>query len=237
MLPTTTSRTIPTRAQMACGSWPYLQHVALHKSGPFTRQTTSDINKTNNNKGINNNNNNNINCNSDINKSNNINNNKTNNINNNPNANTINLITIRNMSIYNYLRQHFNAAGKRNRRYSTDSDEDVPPPSPKVRKHNHYHHNNNNNHQQKNESDQERDRERRKQHGKQSPNSNLHNYDIRFFFYINSLILFTMSCRQYEGEDLKHFIVKHIREFDRLRRKARKRRKRKTKPTTTSLPL
>ncbi|XP_017870491.1 PREDICTED: serine/threonine-protein kinase DDB_G0283821-like [Drosophila arizonae] len=229
MLPTTTSTTIPTRAQLACGSWPYLQHVALHKSGPFTRQTTSDINKTNN-KIINNNNITSNNCNSDINKT---------NININPNANTINLITIRNMSIYDYLRQHFNAAGKRNRRYSTDSDEDVPPPSPKVRKHNHYnhnHHNNNNNNYNNNQQKSESHQGRREQHGKQSPNSNMHNYDIRFFFYINSLILFTMSCRQVEGEDLKHFIVKHIREFDRLRRKARKRRKRKTKPTT-SLPL
>lgn len=212
MLPTTTTTTIPTRAQKACGSWPYLQHVALHKSGPFTRQTTSDIN--NNNTSINNNITS-INCNSNTHA--------------NTNTNTINLITIRNMSIYDYLRQHFNAAGKRNRRYSTDSDEDAPPPLPKVRKHNHSNHNNHNN-QQRN-GNQERE-----QHGKHGPNSNMHSYDIRFFFYINSLILFTMSCRQYEGEDLKHFIVKHIREFDRLRRKARKRRKRKIKPTT-SLPL
>lgn len=43
-----------------------------------------------------------------------------------------------------------------------------------------------------------------------------------------------MSCRQYEGDDFKHFIVYHIKEFDRLRRKSRKRRKRRMRATTTA---
>ncbi|KAM8718508.1 hypothetical protein ACLKA7_001676 [Drosophila subpalustris] len=148
----------------------------------------------------------------------------TNNIKNIINSNTINLINIRSMSIYDYLRQHFNpvASKKRQRRYIVGDNDELLLPSPKVRKQHQQHHQWNH---------WERHEERGKKHG---TNSTMDNYDIRFFFYINSLILFTMSCRQYEGDEFKHFIVHHIKEFDRLRRKARKRRKRRMRATKTT---
>ncbi|SPP78378.1 Hypothetical predicted protein [Drosophila guanche] len=181
MLPQTTTTTktttishqsLPTRVQVACGSWPYLQHVAPRENN--------------------------------------------NNRNNNNNSNSNNTIIIRNMSIYDYLRQEWNHTAKRYRRES-ESDED-PTPSPKVRKHNY------SNYYQRREEERERER-----NGGTGNNNTVEDYDIRFFFYLNSLILFTVSCRKYEGDDLKHFIVERIRNFDRVRRKARKRRKRQPK--------
>ncbi|EDW00402.1 GH11882 [Drosophila grimshawi] len=133
------------------------------------------------------------------------------------------------MNIYDYLRQHFKPASKRNRNSYSDCDDELHLPQPKVRKHNY---NNYRKQQQQQQQQQEREQQHEKR-GKHGPNSSsTPNYDIRIFFYVNSLILFTMSCRQYEGDEFKHFIVHHIREFDRLRRKARKRRKRKMKATT-----
>ncbi|BFG02510.1 uncharacterized protein DMAD_02001 [Drosophila madeirensis] len=122
------------------------------------------------------------------------------------------------MSIYDYLRQEWNHTAKRYRRES-ESDED-PTPSPKVRKHNY------SNYYQRREEEEQRERER---NGGTGNKNTVEDYDIRFFFYLNSLILFTVSCRKYEGDDLKHFIVERIRNFDRVRRKARKRRKRQPK--------
>ncbi|KAH8387270.1 hypothetical protein KR093_006019, partial [Drosophila rubida] len=159
------------------------------------------------------------------------------------------------MSIYDYLHQHFNtiasssnnsntttttSSQKRQRRHFDFYEELLQLPTPKVRKHNYSNYQRQQEQEQQQQQQQlpqqwhrskwqrqeEEQQRKRKQHG---TNSTMDNYDIRFFFYINSLILFTMSCRQYEGDDFKHFIVDHIREFDRVRRKARKRRKRKAK--------
>lgn len=50
---------------------------------------------------------------------------------------------------------------------------------------------------------------------------------LRLFFYVNSLILLTVSWRKYDGHEFKAFIVKHIRRYNKLRRKAKKKKKRK----------
>jgi len=48
---------------------------------------------------------------------------------------------------------------------------------------------------------------------------------LRLFFYVNSLILLTISWRAYERDEFKHFIVYHIRQFNKSRKKAKKLRK------------
>ncbi|KAH8245477.1 hypothetical protein KR032_010864 [Drosophila birchii] len=121
------------------------------------------------------------------------------------------------MSIYDYLRQHFSSA-KRQR--STQDAYSYPLPAAKLRKHNYSNY----------RWERERERQEERERSGRTNNASMDDYDIRFFFYLNSLILFTMSCsHQYEGDDLKHFICERIRKFDRLRRKARKRRKRRSK--------
>ncbi|KAH8361243.1 hypothetical protein KR200_003847 [Drosophila serrata] len=123
------------------------------------------------------------------------------------------------MSIYDYLRQHLSSAKRR--RSSQDLYSYSSLPAAKLRKHNYSNY--------RWERERERQEERERRNGRTN-NASMDNYDIRFFFYLNSLILFTMSCsRQYDGDDLKHFICERIRKFDRLRRKARKRRKRRSK--------
>ncbi|XP_044316760.1 uncharacterized protein LOC123037947 [Drosophila rhopaloa] len=141
-------------------------------------------------------------------------------------TNTTTTIVIRNMSIYDYLRQHL--CGSKRQRSTFEPHPSSNCPASKLRKHNF------SNYQK--EREREREREREKQHKHKDHRSrgrpSMDDYDIRFFFYLNSLILFTMSCSRQsaaEGDDLKHFICDRIRKFDRLRRKARKRRKRRPK--------
>lgn len=125
-------------------------------------------------------------------------------------------IVTRNMSIYDYLRQRFSTA-KRQR-----EPQPAPAlPAPKLRKHNY------SNYRWEREREKERQRKEERQR-RSGDNASMDDYDIRFFFYLNSLILFTMSCSR-QGDDLKHFVCDRIRKFDRLRRKARKRRKRRPK--------
>lgn len=50
---------------------------------------------------------------------------------------------------------------------------------------------------------------------------------LRLFFYINSVILVIVSWRKFDGHELKAFIVKHLRHYNKLRRKAKKGKKRK----------
>lgn len=177
---TTTSKSWPIRVLAACDSWPNLQHVATHISGPKPNSIS-----------------------------------------------TTTTIVVRNMSIYDYLRQHLSAKRQR----CTYEPHETPRnfPAPKLRKHNFSSY----------QKEREREKQREKEHERKSKgtgsNSSMEDYDIRFFFYLNSLILFTMSCRQYEGDDLKHFICDRIRKFDRLRRKARKRRKRRHKQAELSV--
>lgn len=52
-------------------------------------------------------------------------------------------------------------------------------------------------------------------------------YYIRLFFYVNSLILLTMSWRKHKRQELKPFIIYHLRKFNKLRKKAKKKKKRK----------
>ncbi|KAH8338855.1 hypothetical protein KR074_007619 [Drosophila pseudoananassae] len=133
------------------------------------------------------------------------------------------------MSIYDYLRQHLSAKRQRCTYEAHETSRNFP--SPKLRKHNYSSY--------QKEREREREREKQKDHDRKSKgsgsNSSMEDYDIRFFFYLNSLILFTMSCNQYEGDDLKNFICDRIRKFDRLRRKARKRRKRRHKQVELSV--
>ncbi|XP_037808284.1 uncharacterized protein LOC119601421 [Lucilia sericata] len=56
---------------------------------------------------------------------------------------------------------------------------------------------------------------------------NNENLYLRLFFYVNSLILITLSWRKYDGHDIKAFIVKQIKKYNTLRKKAKKKRKRK----------
>ncbi|XP_070074613.1 uncharacterized protein [Drosophila takahashii] len=143
-------------------------------------------------------------------------------------SNTTNTIVIRNMSIYDYLRQHLISGSKRQRSTFEPFDPLATSyPASKLRKHNF------SNYQKERErEEQQRDHKKDKNHRSKGSKQSMDDYDIRFFFYLNSLILFTMSCSRQsaaEGDDLKHFICDRIRKFDRLRRKARKRRKRRPK--------
>ncbi|KAI8035458.1 hypothetical protein M5D96_011801 [Drosophila gunungcola] len=142
-------------------------------------------------------------------------------------TNTSTTIVIRNMSIYDYLRQNL-CRSKRHR--STIEPHPSPQcPASKLRKHNF------SNYQRERERERESERENNHKDHRSGGRPSMDDYDIRFFFYLNSLILFTMSCSRQsaaEGDDLKHFICDRIRKFDRLRRKARKRRKRRPKQLT-----
>nr|XP_039152351.1 uncharacterized protein LOC120285237 [Drosophila simulans] len=136
---------------------------------------------------------------------------------------TTTTIVIRNMSIYDYFRQHL-ASSKRQRSTFEPHPSPSTYPASKLRKHNFSNY-------QKEREREDRRKDNNNNHRTKGKTS-LDDYDIRFFFYLNSLILFTMSCSRQsaaEGDDLKHFICDRIRKFDRLRRKARKRRKRRPK--------
>lgn len=47
------------------------------------------------------------------------------------------------------------------------------------------------------------------------------NYYLRLFFYVNSLILLTISWRKHERQELKPLIFQHIRKFNKIRKKAK----------------
>jgi len=134
---------------------------------------------------------------------------------------TTTTIVIRNMSIYDYLRHNLSRSKRQRSTFEPHPSPSTCPAS-KLRKHNF------SNYQKEREREQRHKDKNQRTKGKPS----MDDYDIRFFFYLNSLILFTMSCSRQsaaEGDDLKHFICDRIRKFDRLRRKARKRRKRRPK--------
>lgn len=172
----TMANSLPTRVQAAGGSWPNLQHVAPHKSGPMITTT----------------------------------------------RNTTNTIVIRNMSIYDFLRQTFSGSKRQRSTFEPHPSPSTCPAS-KLRRYNF------SNYQKEREREQ---RYREHSYQRSEGKASIDDYDIRFFVYLNSLIIFTMSCSRQsaaEGDDLKHFICDRIRKFDRLRRKARKRRRRRSK--------
>lgn len=60
-------------------------------------------------------------------------------------------------------------------------------------------------------------------------NDNSDDYDnfVRLFFYVNSLILLTISWRKCEREDVEHLIVYYLRKFNKTQKKAKKKKKKR----------
>lgn len=52
---------------------------------------------------------------------------------------------------------------------------------------------------------------------------------FRLFFYVNSLILLSISWRKHKRQELKPLIVSRIRKFNKIRKKAKKKKKKKIK--------